>query len=276
MIVNNIEQFEKVIPTAEGIKYEQFETYLRSAERWLKNHILGKNLFDKIESTEDIDLKNLCVSVLCLHAYHAAIPFLDLIQTANGFAVVSNGNHAPASKNRVDRLIEQSLKRRDNELENLIDYLESEKQYHDDWKGAPSYSIISEGLIQTSTEMKRFCSWEGSRSEFMQLKPTLILKIKTELYKYFGKEIIEEIIEQQRDNDISPSNSMIIESLKFCLANFAIGNNSEAVSLRDSIINVLDCDIESFPKYRDSSEYKARLQEGFKNTKDSPIFSFGV
>lgn len=275
MIINDIKQFEDVIPTALGIKFNTIKTYIDSAERTLKNDILGKDLYSKIDSIEDEELQTISKSYICLDAYNRAIPFLDLVQTANGFAVVSNTNLAPASKGRVDRLIAQTALRRDEVLENLICYLEESKQYHDDWKGSPSYSVISACLIQTAKELKHICSWTGDRSDFLKMKPTLLLCTKTELYKCFGAELIEEIIEQQRDNDISPANSNIIESLKFCLANFAIAKNSEATRLRDMIVNFLDKDIESFPKYANSPEYKAKHAERFKNKKDSSVFIFG-
>jgi hypothetical protein len=274
MIVSNIEQFEKVIPTAIGVKYDSVETYIQSSERWIETEILGKDLYSKLPIEEDSLLMGLLKNVICLKAYAEAIPFLDLIQTPNGFAVVKNENQAPASKERVNRLIVSTKDRCDNEVENLIDYLESTSKYHDDWKGAPSYSIISDCLIQTAKEFKRLCKWEGKREDFLRMKPILLLKIKTEFYPIFGHELIDELIEQQRDNDISTANSNIIDSLKFCLANFATENIKQAVMLRNSIINVLEQDIESFPKFRDSKEYIARHKEQFKNKKDSGVFMF--
>ena len=52
------------------------------------------------------DVKDAAEAFVCYSASYEAIPALDLIATPNGFAVVSNQNLAPASKERVAALRE--------------------------------------------------------------------------------------------------------------------------------------------------------------------------
>ena len=52
-----------------------------------------------------------------------AVPSLDLVLTPNGFGIVSNQNVAPASRERVSRLIASLETSRDNAIEQLVTYL---------------------------------------------------------------------------------------------------------------------------------------------------------
>lgn len=58
--------------------------------------------------------------ILVLEAFRRAIPSLDLVLTPNGFGIVSNDNMAPASTDRVNRLIDQLEVERDLAIENLV------------------------------------------------------------------------------------------------------------------------------------------------------------
>jgi hypothetical protein len=112
MILKTLDDFTRVIPTAAGTEhFEDFEPYIQSAELWVKYNILGKTLYDAIDSGTIIDdnLMRLCQNVIGNHAYWDAIPFLDVIQTESGFAVISASGKVPASKERVERLRDQCL-----------------------------------------------------------------------------------------------------------------------------------------------------------------------
>ena len=55
--------------------------------------------------------------IVAFDAFRNAVPHLDLILTPNGFGIVNNSNIAPASKERVERLIASLLSNRDDEIE---------------------------------------------------------------------------------------------------------------------------------------------------------------
>ena len=46
MILQNKEQFIRYIPTAAASDWRDMETFRDSAERWLKNEILGRVLYE--------------------------------------------------------------------------------------------------------------------------------------------------------------------------------------------------------------------------------------
>jgi len=276
MILKTLIDFQNVIPTAVGTEeFSDFEPYVRSAEQWIRTNVLGKTLYDAIngDDYEDDDLIRLCQNVVGNHAYWDAIPFLDVIQTDSGFAVISATGKVPASKERVERLREQCLTRRDNEVDFLIAYLEENEVYHDVWKGSPAYSVMTDTLIRTATELKRYSQWDGNRREFLQLRPKMIRETMTKLDPLFSKDYIEELIEKQRDNEVTNHDLKVIELLKYAVGSLVNGNIEIAEQIAADALRYIDSNLTHFPTYTASGEYKVRLAAGYVNAIDSTIFS---
>lgn len=280
MILKTLSEFQSVVPTAAGTEdFSDFEPYIRSAELWIKRNVLGKTLYDAIidsssASTEpDEDLIRLCQNVIGNHAYWDAIPFLDVVHTESGFAIISAQNKVPASKERVERLREQCLIRRDNEVEYLIAYLEENSQYHTAWKSSAAYSILSDCLISTAAELKQFSQWDGTRKDFMLLRPKMNQETMTKLEPVFSKDYIEELIEKQRSQELSGDDLKIMNLLKQVLGCLLSDNHHAAEKIMEDALLYIDRYPESFGTYIDSLEYKARATEGYINSLDGTIFS---
>lgn len=280
MIIKTIDQFAAVIPTAVSVSdFKDLETYVRSAQVWLKNNVLGTDLYKSVDESQessggaDQDLLALCQNVVANHAYYGAIPFLDLVHTNNGFGVVKNNNTAPASKERVERLRDQCLVRRDEEVENLIDFLEEHSEYHDLWKTSPAFTILSDCLITTAKELEQYAEWQGTRKEFLKLRPKLIQKTVSKLEPVFSKDYIEELIEKQRDDDISGDNLRVLIMLKQSLGGLITGNFEAAEHIAGDALRYIDNNPENFSTYFESSEYEAWIAEGYTNNAEDPIFS---
>lgn len=275
MILKTLEQFQKAIPTAVAIEnFSDVEPYIRSAELWIKNQVLGATLYNLIaaDNFEDQDLIQLCQSVVANQAFWEAIPFLDLVLTNNGFAVISAQNKVPASKERVDRLREQCLVRRDSEVEFLITFLEEHSDYHDEWKGSSAYSIMTDCLIRTATELQQYGNWEGTRKDFLKLRPQLIHETMTKLEPVFSKSYIDELIEKQRDNDVTDGDLKVITLLKYALGCLVNGNTEAAAKISADALRYIDNNPNNFATYFASSEYLSRAAV-YQNTSDSPIFT---
>ena len=280
MILKTLSEFQTAVPTAAGTEdFSDFEPYIRSAELWIKRNVLGKTLYDAIidsssASTEpDEDLIRLCQNVIGNHAYWDAIPFLDVVHTESGFAIISAQNKVPASKERVERLREQCLIRRDNEVEYLIAYLEENSQYHTAWKSSAAYSILSDCLISTAAELKQFSQWDGTRKDFMLLRPKMNQETMTKLEPVFSKDYIEELIEKQRSQELSGDDLKIMNLLKQVLGCLLSDNHHAAEKIMEDALWYIDRYPESFGTYIDSLEYKARATEGYINSLDGTIFS---
>lgn len=280
MILTTINQFTAVVPTAAGVSdIADLTPYINSAELWIKNNILGSDLYSTVEaiggtpSGTDITLQSLCFSIIANHAYWDAIPFLDVVHTSSGFGVINNNNKAPASKERIERLRTQCLIRRDTEVENLMLFLEQTDDYHEDWKGSTVFSVLSDCLICTADQLKRFANWEGTRTEFLKLKPKLFHFTVTKLQPLFSKDLIDLLIEKQRDNDLTADELIVIALIKHSLGSLINENEIVASQVAADALRFIDENISSFSTYTDSAEYTARLADGYLNTIEETIFS---
>ena len=109
--------------------FEKIQSHLEVAEDWLGANFLSAPVLDKIATLGDDSSNKLLhhariaeVAEAMLHA----IPQLDLVLTPNGFGIVSNSNVAPASKERVERLLASLEKMRDDTLQVLLPMLTAE------------------------------------------------------------------------------------------------------------------------------------------------------
>ena len=113
----------------ETLLFDKIAPHLEVAEAWLTTTFLGEAVLTELLSVaEDANNKLLhharmtVVAEAMLHA----VPQLDLVLTPNGFGIVSNANIAPASKERVERLLLSLEKMRDDTLSVLLPLLAQE------------------------------------------------------------------------------------------------------------------------------------------------------
>ena len=86
--------------------------------KWLIDNFCPKEIFDDIAERPDNNITKVTMArIVAFDAIRSSIPHLDIILTSNGFGIVNNSNIAPASKERVERLIASLLSNRDDEIE---------------------------------------------------------------------------------------------------------------------------------------------------------------
>ena len=114
--------------------FEKIQSHLEVAEDWLCANFLSAPVLEMLATLGDDSTNKLLhhariaeVAEAMLHA----IPQLDLVLTPNGFGIVSNSNVAPASKERVERLLSSLEKMRDDTLQVLLPMLTAEAAWAD-------------------------------------------------------------------------------------------------------------------------------------------------
>ena len=279
MIINDVLTLRKYIPTIivsddHENAFERYETYLKKAEQFLKREIIGSFLFDILDEPNS-DLVDHCAAVVAHKAYLEAIPFLDLVETSNGFGVTSNANLTPASTARVQALIKATEIRLGECIEDLLEYLEETPDYHDEWKPSKTYSLLSDSYIMNLREFRNYAPFEGGRMEFVKKRPDILKARMLKIEPVISKELSKEIIEQLRDGDLNEANKEIIEDLRFALANYTINADLIADSFvcraRDYILSKVD----SFPSFKASSIYQNYINRK-ASEQDSPFLRCGI
>ena len=134
--ITNNEQLIPHLPNSfatvkgEATWFAKLEHYLIDAENWLFNDVIG----DAYRSVDWSDPKraeaaDIIRSIIAAEALANGAPALDLVMTPNGFGIVSTSSLAPASKDRVDRLIASLIRQRDRRITDLQYAIENNEEY---------------------------------------------------------------------------------------------------------------------------------------------------
>lgn len=116
-----LEQFTpNVISPVEGEQglYTKIHSFIAIAEAWFEKQIATYEQLAALEHREEV--LNFARTAIANDAYRRAIPSLDVVLTANGFGIVSNQTIAPASRDRINSLLESLEGFRDAAIELVL------------------------------------------------------------------------------------------------------------------------------------------------------------
>lgn len=278
MLISTISDFVKIIPSAEGTEYSAIEPFLIHAENQIKLWRTGTDLFDAIAALQSTDpAKNQLRTLVAHTAYHFAIPFADVIQTPTGFAVVSNTNQAPASKERVERLISWVEQIVDRSEDALIQIVYTTPALLTEWKKSEQYTQIVNCFFVTGNDYAFHVNVKGKKREQLFLdKGKLIAWQENVLAPVISKAYLDQLITEIRNNTTTPGAGNIINYCKMILARLIEGNQEESVKLLNAVSNILASNLATYTTYAASDEYKLKSSEKYQNTADAPAFFFGI
>lgn len=279
MLISTITEFVRFIPTAQGTDFTAISPFLMQAENELTMNLLGRDLMQVIAAVDPEDATQEQTKILIAYmAYRDAIPFVDLIQTPNGFAVVSTSNQAPASKERVERLIAWCEQVIDRHTDMLIQTIHRSQQLLDEWKKFSRFTDIVNCFFVTGFDYALHVPMitGNKRGKLLQDKGKLIAWQENVLAPVISRSLLNQLIEEMRNNTVSSGSATVIYYCKMILARMAEEKKDEAVKLLNAIANVLDTNLETYPAYAQSDEYKLKSGSRYENTADSPAFFFGM
>ena len=136
-LITSNEQLDALLPniqvtvTGETPIFDKLSPFLAATEKWLIETFTSDRTFSTICGyAEDNPTKVLARQIVCYEAFRRALPHLDVILTPNGFGIVNNQNIVPASKERINRLLDTLLENRDAALLQFIPLLYSASQWN--------------------------------------------------------------------------------------------------------------------------------------------------
>lgn len=274
MIVTR-DSFEKAVITAintEATVFDSMESYLKTAENYVRITILGDVIYNDFNSLPE-DIKNSIASLISLKGFADAIPFLDLILTPTGFGVVSTETLAPASKERVDRLLSKVIYAAEDATDLLI--LNLHASLNDKWSKTNQFTSLIDSLFWTAEDLRKYGGMPSahrsdllsSRSKIWEAEELIKKKISSEFYK--------EILDSMRKRNLSPENTKILHFMKILVGHFLSGAIGAFNDGMDSLINVLEANIENFKTYAGSTAYQIKHFQHYENNKEDSTFFFG-
>jgi hypothetical protein len=278
-MITNIEQFVEHIPTASGSEFGALEPYVNESKDLLKLNLLGADLYNKIDGLQVSDTAYITLArLVCAMAYKNAIPFVDLVQTANGFAVVSNGNLAPASKERVERLIEWLTNQIDTTTDLLINQVMVTSALLTEWKKFNRFNDLTSCFFVTGNDYSVYCKVDKVRKRelFEQNKPQMLAWQENVLAPVISKSYLSQLITENRNQIFTTGAPNVINYCKLILGALHTGDVAQVDKLLNTVATVLEKSTNTYTTYAASDEYKLKTAAKYENKADHPTFFFGL
>jgi hypothetical protein len=273
-LISSDEQVRQNIPNVlvtvqgEPSLLEKLTPFIEQAEGWLAENFTSAELLQAIAAEEGTPLKSLCTRIVITEAFRTAVPSLDVILTPNGFGIVSNQNVAPASRDRVARLIASLETSRDNSIEQLIGYLFRIEEW---WQSAARQWFTA--TLFPNIDLANLCGYNDHRwSNYLGLRSKCIDIEQRIAEEFISPEQLavlrEEVFSMSWDFSLTAScHTQIIERLRSVIVSALQGNTLNIQSLRD-IVDFMRKHDEQFPEFRSSRTYKLFEPPIFENKKE--------
>ena len=276
MLINNDEQLRHFLPnvlaTCDGevSLFDKLQFHLNNAEQWLAENVTGRDFISTVAGAQADDAtRALLCQTIAAHAFHVALPSLDLVLTPTGFGIVSNGNIAPASAERVARLSESLLLLRDTLTNDLLSLLCQNAQ----WRESDQGKYFSATLFPT-LELSRLAGhtsdvWEHYRSLRQQ-----VLSIEYELAtKYISEALYARLRQHALQQTLSATELPIVVNLRNIEIELLTGKPLNYILLT-SLVNDIRSNPDDFPEWQSSPTALLFNRPSFQNKKHSTGYWF--
>ena len=199
-----------------------------------------------------------------------AIPQLDLILTPNGFGIVSNQNIAPASKERIERLLISLEKTRDDALQTIQPMLL--EAHH--WINSAPYNFFSKTMLPTLDIVQNFGFNDHIWLKYNDIRNQLII-IEDKLSRdYFSESLMETLRECIIKNNFTSTrepSSYLKLSNRIRSIEFSILRTGEfpTPSIIDAVNFIRTSKSYAFLEWKGSDIAILFENHGYKNKKES-------
>jgi hypothetical protein len=233
---------------------------------WLKYFpkFIGRDLMSLIDSDKATpDLLEKVIPALASFTVFESIPFLDLVLTGTGFGIVSNNNIAPASAERVKNLALASIEAANNNLDELLYFVEKHDTYSADWNKS---CIIRDGIVRNAEEFQKIYDINESRVKFYGHKRNLELFQAKRFVTNVGAAQLNDLVLKRIDTLVLPLLQTSIVHYALAVENiehYATGDEFMKLAIRQLMDNKT-----KYPLY-----HSEMYEEDYKNTDDAyPVF----
>ena len=275
-LINNDDTLRQYLPNVfatvkgEVSLFDKVKVDIDLAENWVIETFVSTKTFNTICGyVEDNPIKIITAKLIASEALRRAIPSLDLVLTPNGFGVVSNQNVAPASKERVDRLIGSLADYRDDCIANLLPLLSRES----DWLGSVQASFFGETLFPDLAITDQVKGTGSKWERYLALRP-MILDIEASLAEeFFSPELMvrlrNEVLRKTHTADLA----RVINAIRGQVVDLL---NGGSIRMRDMIdvVNHIRRFPDLFPEWHASETAKLFAPPIFKNKKEARGYFF--
>ena len=283
-LITSNEQLNALLPniqvtvTGETPLLDKLSPFLAATEKWLIDTFTSERTFTTICGyVEDNPTKVLAREIVGYEAFRRALPHLDVILTPNGFGIVSNTNIAPASKERINRLLDTLLDNRDAALLQFIPLLYSASQ----WNKSEQCKFFAATMFPNMEVTLRFPKPSESRWKlYLALREKAIVIEQFFAAQYLSVELMDvlrsEVQSGQYRSMLHQKICRILQAVEIRCLNSTDPTawmHFEHGALFD-IVNTIQSNPEEFPEWHSSATAELYTPPIFENKKESKGFWF--
>ena len=260
---------------------ERLALFLDLAEDWVNTTFTGESTFNTICGyTDNNNIKILCSRLVVADALRRAIPSLDIVLTPNGFAVVNTSNLAPASKQRVDRLVDSMLAHRDECIAALLPALvgtvssSQDDVIAKDWLASSQAIFFGATLFPDLSIIDAIGVAAGSRWEkYLELRSQVIDLEASLAEEWFSPELMSALRSENLRSDLTQKRSKVVCLVKAQVVSYLRSGAFNSRRLAD-IVNYIRQNPEAFSEWHLSETAKLFDPPVFKNEKKASGYFF--
>lgn len=257
--------FEQQVPAFRDSQPNTFEAVRPMMEHYLS---VAK---DQMAVPEDYANQPLLEAYVYKSAAAESVPSLDLILTDSGFAVVSNQNLAPASRERVAALL-NSLRRQASDARDLL-LLDLCKT---NWVSSQQCTLLRSTLLWCPMLARRYgiaINENDPQNDFL-LHLQAIEQASEMATNIIGQPLMDFLIAHQDEYSEKPAYVLVRESTRKYMSAVVQQNRRAAESQRQYILKKIEILADELPEYKESSTYRAAQAKNYENKPEDPTFFF--
>jgi len=276
-LINNDTDLRRYIPNqvvavkGEASLFDKITHWLYTAEQWIFATFCPSSVIDAILADKSLSAFHATLAAVAAHrALADAIPSLDLVQTVNGFAVISNQNLAPASRDRVDRLIAAHRSQCDTAISALIPQLAAVAE----WRDTPPCDYFRSTLFPTPAHIRPLASGAATWERYEELHPAIVAAEDRLAAEYISPDLMQRLRDEALGlSQLSTLDARLCEALRAHVADIIQDRPLRDIALRD-IVDYIRRHPDTFPEWHRSDTARLFSPPVFRNSKQSPGYWF--
>lgn len=257
----------------ESSLFDKIAPQLALSEQWLTSTFLSEKVRDAL--TDDDAIMPYARMAIAADAMLHVVPQLDLVLTSNGFGIVSTSAIAPASKERIERLLAALEKQRDDALAVLLPLLAANAA----WVDSSPYEYFAATLFPmldiVTTLGYNDHIWQRYQEIHAQLLPIeqrlAADHFSPELMDYLRRVAIRSEWSNTPDSGKYQNLYRRITSIEFSI--LRIGEYPMP-SITDAVNYIRSCAATVFPLWHTSDTAKLYGMQNYQNKKGSAGYFF--
>ncbi len=294
-LIRNIEDFTAFVKVDKTMKYASLEPYIPIAEsKYIARHTglqlladLKQNMVSQTPNNHLTVLLPFVQRALAHFTLYVAGPDLDIKVQEMGFQTAQNDNMLPASAARVERFMKNRLMLGYAAIEQMLQYLEANKQHFAQWEQSEGRTIFNDLLIRTADEFDQIVNIERSSLTFYNYRQHMTEAQTLTISGEITEEYLSALISRRNSGSLTSADTTVLKLAQRSLAYLTAAKaaedpvisrklHSSGMEIIGQAKRIMWANPSNFPEFQNSPSYFQRTDfQRFENNGENSFFMFG-